>query len=98
MQKPILFSVAVLLSSLAISSPALSSPVVGLSRSQTDTVSIALSQPAAEQQKKTIEVAYTYCGWFTDGAAPKIRRDKGGRVIKPVDWPADEAEFRCIKV
>jgi hypothetical protein len=40
---------------------------------------------------------YTYCGWFTNGAAPHIRRS-GGKVTDLVNWPMDEATFRCITV
>jgi hypothetical protein len=99
MQKTNLFSAAALISALALSAvPASATHVVGLN-SNSEVAGISLSTPAAEKQ--TIDVAwgsYTYCGWFTDGSAPRIRRDSRGRVIQPVDWPVDEAEFRCITV
>lgn len=100
MQKPILFSVAALFAGLVVSGPAFSSPAVGLNPSGSEIVDVPLSQPLAEKQK-AIEIAwgsYTYCGWFTDGSAPRIRRDRRGHIIPPSDFPTDEAEFRCITV
>jgi hypothetical protein len=100
MQKTILFSAGALISALALTAvPASATPVVGLNSTNSEIAGITLSTPAAEKQ--TIDVAwgsYTYCGWFTDGSAPRIRRDSRGRVIQPVDWPVDDAEFRCITV
>jgi len=106
MQKPILFSVAALFSGLVVlGSPALSSPVVGLNPSDSEIANIALSLPLAEKQKP-IEVAwpnfgwgsYSYCGWFTGGAAPGIRRDSRGRVIHPRDFPTSDSSYDCINV
>lgn len=100
MQKPILFPVVALFASLVVSGSALSSPAVGLNPSGSEIVDATLSQSLVEKQK-LIEIAwgsYIYCGWFTDGSAPRIRRDRKGHIIQPSDFPTDEAEFRCITV
>ena len=53
--------------------------------------------PKAAEIDRKDEIKVATCGWFVSaGVSIGIRRDRGGRVIHPRDWGADETYFMCI--